>query len=264
MATLTTLYQFALADFKKFIGTGFYLVLLVVAIGYLLWKKNENRQFAAWVPIGVIILFFNPIAILFLYRQFMWGTYWRMLWMVPLVPVLAYVGVELICKRQKIVERVLVFLVVACIFVCSGKFMYTDERFEKKQNFFKIPTVAIDIAQHIILYSGDWYPTVIVPNELYCYIRQYTSNVRLLYGRDAEGYMGGVADEIEAVYKEMSKQQPDCEYIGEMALKYDVNVVIFNTKFHQLPDLEEMKSYGLYYGGPVGDYIFYVPLVVEE
>lgn len=263
MGTLSTLYQFATNDFVKFIGTGYYMILLLVATAYIIWKKKENRQFAVWVPIVIVILFFCPITILLIYQQFMWGTYWRMLWMIPVVPVLAYVGVELICKRQKLLERVLVFLVVACIFVCSGKLMYTKERFQPKENFFKIPTAAIDIAQHVINYSGDWYPTIIAPNELYCYIRQYTSKIRLLYGRDAEGYMGGVADEIEAVYKEMSKQQPDCRYIGEMAIKYDVNVVIFNTKFHQLPDYEEMKEYGLYYGGPVGDYMFYVPLVEE-
>lgn len=258
MSDLSVLYEFVVSDFKKFIGNGVYMALLFLVVVYLLRQKKGNQAFLVWVPITVLLVFFNPITILLIYRQFMWGTYWRILWLVPLIPVLAYAAVELISRRKKLAERVLIFAVICCIIVGGGRLMYSKERFSPRENFFKIPTAAIDIAQHIILYAGCWYPTVIVPNELYCYIRQFSSEIRLLYGRDAEGYMGGVTEEIEEIYQEMSKEQPDCEFIGERAQQYGVNIVIFNSKFHQLPEADLMKQYGLYYGGPVGDYIFYV------
>lgn len=258
MQVLSALYEFVMTDFEKFIGNGVYMAILLFVIYYLLHTKKGNQAFCVWVPVTVLLVFFNPITILLIYRQFMWGTYWRILWLIPIVPVLAYVCVELISKQRRIFEKLLVFLVIGCIIISGGRPMYSKERFSPRQNFFKIPTAAIDIAQHIILYAGVWYPTVIVPNELYCYIRQFSSEIRLLYGRDAEGYMGGVTEEIEEVYLEMSKEEPDCELIGKRAQQYGVNIVIFNSKFHRLPEADEMKKYGLYYGGPVGDYIFYV------
>jgi hypothetical protein len=258
MTVLKNLYGFVVNDYQKFIGGGAYMVLLFAAMYYLYRKDKQMRGFAVWIPAVVLLIFFNPVVILLIYRQFMWGTYWRILWLIPVVPILAYIGTRLITENPKWMEKGIVMAVIAAMLLTGGRVIYNDSNFQKKENYFKIPTVAIDISQHILKYSGTWYPTVIVPNELYCYIRQYTSEIRLLYGRNAEGYMGGVGSDVEAVYLEMSKQNPDCKLIGEVAYEYDVDIVIFNANFHQLPDAEQMKKYGLYYGGPVGDYIFYV------
>lgn len=257
MAVLGELYRFVINDFLRFIGNGIYMVLLLAAICYIVRKEKDKKSFCVWLPVAVLIFFFNPISILLIYR-FLWGTYWRILWLIPIVPVIAYAGTKLIMQRPKLMQKILVFIVSAVIIAVCGTNMYSGRNFQKKENYFKIPTAAIDVSQHIIKYAGTWYPTVIVPNELYCYIRQYTSEIRLLYGRDAEGYMGGVGSDIEEVYQQMSSTEPDCELIGRVAQEYEVNIVIFNSRFHNLPDADTMKEYGLYYGGPVGDYIFYV------
>lgn len=258
MSDLISLYEFVIGDYEKFIGNGAYMALLFAAMYYIHKTEKDKRSFFTWVPFGLLLIFFNPVVILLIYRQFMWGTYWRILWLIPQVVILAYAGTRLIMENKKVMEKLLTFAVIFTIVITGGKSIYNKNNFQKKENYFKIPTAAIDVSQHVLKYAGTWYPTIIVPNELYCYIRQYTSEIRLLYGRNAEGYMGGVDDEIEAVYREMSNPNPDCKLIGETAYKYEVNIVVFNSKFHQLPDVEEMKEYGLYYGGPVGDYIFYV------
>lgn len=258
MSVLAQLYEFVVSDYQKFIGSGAYMVLCFAAMSYVFCREREKRGLFFWVPLGVLLIFFNPAVILLIYRQFMWGTYWRILWLVPIVPLLAYAGTRMICDCPKRAERLLAAAVVVTVILTGGKLIYNKDNFHQRENFFKIPTAAIDVSRHVIDYAGTWYPTIIAPNELYCYIRQYTSQIRLLYGRDAEGYMGGVDSELEAVYKEMSKSEPDCALIGKMAQEYEVNIVIFNANFHQLPDMEEMKKYGLYYGGPVGNYIFYV------
>lgn len=260
MSVLWELYGFVMSDYHKFIGTGGYMALYIAAMIYL-YRYEKNKSLNAvfiWTSVIIFAIFFNPCVILLVYRQYLWGTYWRMLWLIPAVPAIAYVGTKLYENCTKFRQKLLAVLVLVAVLVTAGKSIYTDNFFQKKPNFFKIPTEAIDISQKVLLYAGEWYPTIIVPNELYCYIRQYTSEIRLLYGRDAEGYMGGVDDEIKSVYLEMSSPNPNCEVIGRVAKEYHVKMVIFNQSFHNLPDPDTMKNYGLYYGGPSGNYVFYV------
>lgn len=66
--------------------------------------------------------------------------------------------------------------------------MYRDNtNFIKTYNQYKIPQEVIDIADVIL--SKDENPTVVVPSQFYSYIRQYSSSIKLLYGRDSEGYV---------------------------------------------------------------------------
>ena len=87
-----------------------------------------------------------------------------------------------------------------------------------------------------------WQETMIVPNELLCDIRQYSSAACLLYGRNAGGFISIIGDREMQVYEEMSKENPDVELITDIAKETNCRYIVFNTSFHQIP--EDLRGYG--------------------
>ena len=88
----------------------------------------------------------------------------------------------------------------------------------------------------------DWKETIIVPNELLCYIRQYSSSVGLLYGRNAEGFITNIEPDEARVFEEMSKEEPDVGLITEVARARNCRYIVFNTSFHRIS--EDITRYG--------------------
>jgi hypothetical protein len=84
---------------------------------------------------------------------------------------------------------IFVLIVIACI-VSSGNYMYRYEyNFEKAENQYKVPQEAIEVSDILLADSEE--PRIVVGPDLYCYIRQYSTKIKMMYGRNADGYMSG-------------------------------------------------------------------------
>jgi len=88
----------------------------------------------------------------------------------------------------------------------------------------------------------SWKETIIVPNELLCSVRQYSSAVCLLYGRNAGGFISDIGEDEQRVYEQMSKEDPDLALVTEIARNKNCRYIVFNTSFHQIP--EDLSEYG--------------------
>lgn len=245
-------------EYAKFAGTGLYIYFAYASIIYIFIKNKKTRLVLGVFPAVLLFIFFNPLFIKTMYYKYFFGTYWRVLWLFPSTIVNAYVATQLIFRFQDKIKRFCCLLLVAAVIVVSGKLIYTTDNFSHRQNWYKIPNSVEKIGYNIEHYSTDsWYPTIIVPNELYCSMRQYSSFYRLLYGRDAEGYMSGIeSEEIQTIYEEMCKKEPDVGLIIELARKYEVNNIIFNMDYHVLT--ENPEQYGCIYCGDTDNYRYYL------
>lgn len=244
-------------EFFKFVGTGLYVYIAILSMIFILVKDKKNRAILAVFPAILLIIFFNPIFIKVMYYKYFFGTYWRVLWLFPATIINAYAGTRLIFAFKDKKEIVAMVIVVAAIIVCCGKLIYNTDNFSHRKNWYKLPRCVVEIGYNIEHYStSSWYPTIIVPNELYCSMRQYSSFYRLLYGRNAEGYMSGIDDdEIRVIYEEMCKKEPDIELIAELAKKHTVYNIIFNSDYHVLT--KNPEDYGVYYIGSTDNYDYY-------
>lgn len=102
------------------------------------------------------------------------------------------------------------------------------------QNEYQLPQVTIDIADAIISDSlaadTGVYPTVVVPDEMLCSMRQYTTKIRLLYGRDAYAYIFNELEEMKAVvHNEMIRQTPDVGKLAVYAKAKNVDYIVFQV-----------------------------------
>ena len=106
------------------------------------------------------------------------------------------------------------------------------------RNEYQLPQVTIDIADAIISDSlaedTGVYPTVVVPDEMLCSMRQYTTKIRLLYGRDAYAYIFNELEEMKAVvHNEMIRQTPDVGKLAVYAKAKNVDYIVFSSVNHK-------------------------------
>ena len=94
------------------------------------------------------------------------------------------------------------------------------------------------VAQNLL----SWKENIIVPNELLCDVRQYSSAVGLLYGRNAGGFISDIAPDEQMVYEQMSREEPDLSLVTEVAQARECRYIVFNTSFHRIP--EDLTGYG--------------------
>ncbi len=256
------LLQVAWQEYARFVGTGLYIYFAYASMIYILIKDKKKRMVLGVFPLVLLLIFFNPVFVKGMYFKFFFGTYWRVLWLLPTTLINAYMGTKLIFHFKEKFKSVLCLGLVLVMIVFSGKLIYSRDNFAFRKNWYKVPKAVEEIGYNIAHYTNSWYPTVIVPNELYCSMRQYSSMYKLLYGRDAEGYMSGIeSPEIEAIYEEMCKKEPNVGLIVEYARLYEVNNIIFNMDYHVLTD--DPEQYGCLYCGDTENYRYY-QIMYEE
>lgn len=232
-------------EFKEFIGgrsgaLHWLLFCLALVACFFLGKQERKKLF--WPSVLVLIFFFNPLFFKYIGTKFLAGVYWRLLWMLPVSFVIAYVLTKLVGKIQKNVIRIVV-IVAACIcIIVTGEPVFSQTTYQEKQNEYKLPQASIEIADYVEDHLLDWKETIIVPNELVCSIRQYSSAACLLYGRNYGGFISDIGEDEKAVFNEMSSETPDLELVTRIASEKNCRYIVFNTSFHQIP--EDLTEYG--------------------
>lgn len=232
-------------EFLNFIGgrSGLaHWVLFILALFLCIFMGKEIRQKIFSPAVLVLLFFFNPLFYAVVGTRFLSGIYWRLLWMLPISFVIAYVLTQMTYKIKKNLLRVAaVVLACACIAV-TGDRIFTKETYSEKENDYEIPNAAIEICDYVRGNLLSWKETIVVPNDLLCYIRQYNSAVGLFYGRNAGGFISNIGEDEKAVYEEMCKENPDVKVITDIGKKRYCRYLVFDNTFHRIP--EDLTEYG--------------------
>ena len=232
-------------EFVNFIGGKGGLVhwiLYCFALLYCLFRTKRTRKIMAFPSVLILIFFFNPFFYKYIGIRFLQGIYWRLMWMVPIIFVIAYALTDSVYRiENKFLRPILILLACICI-ICTGKRIFSTETYKEKENDYKISQAAIEISDLIQSNLNDWKETIIVPNELLCDVRQYSCSVGLLYGRNAAGFISEIGENETRVYEEMSKENPDINLITNIGRINNCRYIVFNKEYHRIP--EDLRSYG--------------------
>lgn len=245
--------------FLEFVGSGWLhwlAAVIVLAAGSI---KNKYFRHKFLYPIVFILaVFFCPPVYGTIGIRFMNGMYWRMLWLVPITVIIGYGGVKLCMRCKSYAVKAVALAAVSVAVALSGKPMFSQDNYYPAQNIYQIPQVTIDVADVIISEITDERvkPYVVVPDEMLCSMRQYTTKIRLLYGRDAYAYIFNELPDTEAaVHNEMVKPQPDVETLAKYAKANNVEYIVFNSNYHV--GISDIEMHGYAYFKSVSGYDIY-------
>lgn len=239
--------------FQQYTGSGFLTILYLIALLYL-WvseKNNTIRNIFVYAASALQILFFVPF-VYYGYQLLDRGTYYRILWLLPMTVTIAYAGVRLLGRYPRFGILFGVFLIAI-----SGKYVYSNIYITKAENAYHIPQEAIDVCEVIMPKEGQERVTGVFPDDLIHYIRQYSSEIQMVYGRDYLAPDWAYGD--HPVRKLMNSESIDAAELAELLEDYYCNYIILpkdkeitgDFKSWDIVFIGETKHYDIYQNNKV-------------
>lgn len=213
--------------FRGYMGTGLIVICYFLAILYL-WRKEKRkyvRILFLYVPLAVLALFFNPLYAGIVYRMAEAEIYWRMLWLLPMTVTLAYACVciygQLLREKGKRAAEAAA-LCMAGIIAVSGSFVYASPSFSRAENIYHVPDAVVSLCDAICVPGRE--VMAAFPTELAQYVRQYSPQVCMPYGREisVDGWHN-----YHPLREEMRREVIELEELVPLSREYRCHYVIF-------------------------------------
>lgn len=170
--------------FTNYFANGLYFVIFLVALIIFMVeeKRKENKRILLYYPILVLIITLNPLFCKILLKFIGKNVYYRFMWLLPFGIVIAYLGTFIIAKASKKVKKTILCTVFIGIILYCGNFIYTNQTFDKVNNWHKLPDESIQVTQMIAKIPLD-NKKAMVSTDLVGYIRQFDASIKLAYPR---------------------------------------------------------------------------------
>lgn len=207
--------------FREYMGTGLIVIFFLLSLIYL-WVR-ESRKYVrilfVYVPVILLLLFFNPLFARLLYSLVGGEIYYRILWLLPVTVTVAFAAVTLYGRLPDKHRTVFALAAMAGIAV-SGSYIYSNPYFRKAENLYHVPDSVVHICDSIVVPGRE--VQAVFPLELVQYVRQYEPTVCMPYGREVTverwSYWGELPDEMSKETIDLSRLAPlakeeGCHYI---------------------------------------------------
>lgn len=204
-----------------------FMVLFVIALIYLWITEKDKRikTILVYVSIAIVVIIVNPIYA-WIGLKVEQEAYYRVWWMLPIGIVVCYGAVKAVESVKHLRSKVLITIMALALIIANGKFVYTNTIHFKASNKYHIPQMVIDVADALKI--ENYKPKVVLPAELLSFIRQYTADIYMPYGRNILetrwGFSSPLYDSMEAdvyVAEDIAKYAREelCVYVVLSSIK---------------------------------------------
>lgn len=246
-----------LSIWKMYWNEGFYQYLLLLSVVYLLIckrKKTGTRQALPFL-FAMLFVFFCPFTAVLIRACIGESVYWRALWLIPLIPVIALGATEFLRDRKtKLAQAVLLLLFVGVIAV-SGKSVMQAGNYIRLANHQKVPNEVAYVCNLMQEKAQEENLTKIrVASDDYIssYIRVYDPTILMPYGRWGKGALNYHATSL---YKLVNSDAPNYTKLGKRAKKTHCNFLVLpETSADPTKGLSKYKFEEI---GTAGSYTIY-------
>lgn len=239
----------------QYMGSGIYLVLYFAALIYLAIRERSGKaRFAVlYLPLAILLIYLCPVYYrLYVLHLDSHGTYYRNLWMLPITVTIAYAACRLIYEHKRIGA-----VLISAVLIISGSFVYTSANNSKAENAYHIPGYVMALADEMEQDIPGVNVYACVPLEMLFYLRQYDSDICLVYGREAVEPVWGYYNEIYEAY-ELAET---LDWKDVLALTRDETLGTGVATYFVVPDDRQMngdpEDYGLEKVTSADHYILY-------
>lgn len=180
--------------FKNYGGNSLWLILYAAALIRLLICEKDRRVriVFGYVPLTILLMFFFPVfRILYVAVLDDSDTYYRLLWLIPMGVTIAYSAALTIEKHKYIGAGIAVVIMILC-----GGYAYKGAFVSPAENAYHLPDTVVKICDEIAPEEGERIIYALFPRELVYYVRQYDTNIYLVYGRDSVEPTWGYYNEL--------------------------------------------------------------------
>lgn len=173
----------AIMLFREYMGTGLIVMWFLVSLVYLFLREERKqvRILFVYVPVVLLLLFFNPCFFMLISVYMGDEIYYRILWLLPMTVVIAYTCTTIhgrLAGKKRSAFAVLAMLLM----IASGRWIYSNTFFARAENLYHVPDSVVHICDAIELPGRE--VTAVFPLDMVQYVRQYSPVVCMPYGRE--------------------------------------------------------------------------------
>ena len=243
-------------NFKSFIGNGWLMwICFCIALIICFFLGKEKRKKIVTVSIILCVIIINPVVYRLIGDRFLSGVYWRLFWTLPIVTAIAVVLTELTARVRWEWLRAVAVAALCLVIALTGRSVINHGTYMRAENDYQIPQAAIDVSDIVLEAAEGADVQIVAPDDLVCYIRQYTTKIKLAYGRDSWGFINTPQSWQMEIYDLMHSEEMDYRLLRETAYGYETRYIVFDTKLRNLP--ENMSELGFKPVGTTGQYSVY-------
>ena len=201
--------RFVDACMRLYWSSCWYPLLFVVGlICTLIWGRKRNSRIFIGYTLFLMLTVYNPLVVKYMIPRLKFeNEYYRFIWIIPVVPAVAYYGVRLVTMFKKKWLRVLLAIAVSVGFMILGNPLDgVVTNFAMTENIYKVPNDLRAVCDVIHQNQENDFPRVVFDNGLNSIVRQYDAGIATVISRNASIYragstVAGTYDEDSSFYK---------------------------------------------------------------
>ncbi len=216
--------KYVISMWTQYWGDSLYPYFLILGI-LVLAIAGIRRKKAAFLFLvtGMLLLFLLvPLFTGILKALVGESIYWRLFWLLPILPVISYAFCYLIDFCRGKLTKIILTLGACILLALAGNFQFTSGQFQVTNNHQQVPDDIATIC-HVIAADNDHKETVMVAGNDYIasYLRVYDPNFLMPYGRRGQGAADENAQKLYMFMERMDRPgsvalralQAGCNYI---------------------------------------------------
>ncbi len=209
---------------------GIYLCFLLL-LGF--FSKDRRHKEEIVYP-SLIMLFEIYLLLPFIRRFFGIGldeqTRARSFWALIPVFVIALGFTLIVAEIRDERKKLLAIAFILPVIALSGEFKINSHVFQKAENLYKLPQAILDVSDFTLSEKRE--PKLIVPYETAHVFRQYSADIKLLYGEDATILrVFPAGNDLITACDQMQTEAPDLNYMRTLAKENNVDYILFDSVY---------------------------------
>ena len=204
-----------------------YLIIMGIAVlaGLICCKGRRKTFFVPAVIISAVIL--NPLMYQF-WNKFSAYGYWRLLWILPVVPACAMIPAYVVEKVKSNAIRMAAVGIAIAVFVLSGSIVLglRNTSFTQAVNPDKLPDSVVKVGEALL--EMDEQPHVVTDSSLSQYLRQYSGKIHSMYSRDVV-FEGANSPQAKETYDNLAASEGSMDVVARNMMTYGYQYLVTNN-----------------------------------
>lgn len=241
-------------SWKNYMGIGLMSIFFLAAWLYLFIKEKGKMQrvLLVYVPLFLLLLYFNPLFWRIFDRMNFAKVYFRCLWIIPFGTILAYTAVRIFGSLRGIRKQCLFLAAVFFLIAAGGRCVYESPLWRRAENPYHVPDSVVDICDAVKIEGRE--VTAVFPLEMILYVRQYCPVIHMPYGREIIMNDWTPVPPQSDLCDAMEAEEPDARILGTLAREDNCVYIIISEQKRLQGNLQEQ---GYYLFGKIDGYVIY-------
>ena len=209
-----------------FKGNWYLIIMGVAVLTGLIFCKGKRKPFfiPAMILSGAIL---NPLMYQF-WNKFNTYGYWRLLWILPVVPACAMIPAYVVEKVKSNAIRMAAVGIAIAVFVLSGSIVFglRNTSFTQAVNPDKLPDSVVKVGEALL--EMDEQPHVVTDSSLSQYLRQYSGKIHSMYSRDVV-FEGANSPQAKETYDNLAASEGSMDVVARNMMTYGYQYLVTNN-----------------------------------